>query len=87
MLIKIKDTRGRESWTLTLVVIAITLVCLAYGINIALQVAWVVGAAENEPELLSIGAFAGGITTLIAAWVGREWKQKSVDQEDRRHVA
>lgn len=69
----LKDSRGRESMTLSLVVpawAALLIKFLLAGITLP-----VVGAVPA----MSAGEFGAAVALVLAIWLGREWTDKNTD--------
>jgi hypothetical protein len=66
MHLSMKDSRGRESVTLSLVIVS-------WGVVTA-KFAWSGAAAD-------MGSYGTAVAMILAIWLGREWTEKSKQPE------
>lgn len=72
---KIRDTRGRESTTLTFVFISWLAVLIKFIIA-----GFTLPVLGDMPPMTA-GEFGGATTAILAVWLGREWTEKRKPQE------
>ena len=66
----LKDSRGKESTTLTFVVISWLVVLIKYLVS-----GITLGPLGLQP-IVGTGEFGAAVTLILAIWLGREWKDK-----------
>jgi urea transporter len=74
----LKDSRGRESKTLTFV--AVTWVVMVFKFAIA-------GLEYNGVTAppMDVQSFGIAVAAVLAIWLGREWKQKDIEAQNVKY--
>lgn len=76
-MLKLKDSRGRESTTLAFVTAgagALIIKFVVAGLTL--------GPLGTAPEM-DAASFGIALASVLAIWLGREWKQKSLDAQQQ----
>lgn len=76
-----QDARGRESRTLFFVRLSwlvVTLRMILGGVVLKM------GPLEWGISTIDAASYGAAVAAILAIWVGREWKQKSLDADEQK---